>query len=310
MPARPSTAVIIPASDQPATLDRCLAAIRGSDQPPEEIVVVTDATLPGPAAARNAGAARARSDVLAFVDADVVVRHDVFTRIRDSFAADDGLTALFGSYDDEPEAPDAVSGFRNLLHHHVHHSAPGRASTFWAGIGAVRREAFEAAGGFDAERFPQSSIEDVELGMRLAAAGARIELDPRIEGTHLKRWTLMAMVRTDFARRGMPWARLLIERRELSGELNLGWRHRVSTLVAILVLAAIARGRMRGAAAALLALIAVNRSFYALLLRRRGPAQAASAVALHLVHHAVAAVSVAAGLAAEVMDRRPQATGG
>ena len=39
------------------------------------------------------------------------------------------------------------------------------------GLGAIRREAFDAVGGFDAQRFPRPSIEDVELGMRLHAAG-------------------------------------------------------------------------------------------------------------------------------------------
>ena len=40
-----------------------------------------------------------------------------------------------------PPRRGAVSRFRNLLHHHVHASSPGPAETFWAGLGAVRREA-------------------------------------------------------------------------------------------------------------------------------------------------------------------------
>ena len=156
-------------------------------------------TLAGPAEARNLGAQRARGDVLVFVDADVVVHADAFHRIRAALEADQGLTAIFGSYDDSPPAPGAVSGFRNLLHHYVHQSSPGPATTFWAGLGAIRRDAFLASGGFDAARYPRASIEDVELGIRLAEAGARIVLDPELQGTHLKEWGLGEMLRTDFA---------------------------------------------------------------------------------------------------------------
>ena len=48
--------------------------------------------------------------------------------------------------------------------------------------------------------------------MRLHAAGRRIVLDPAVHGTHLKRWTLRSMVRTDFAARGAPWVALALER--------------------------------------------------------------------------------------------------
>ena len=132
----------------------------------------------------------ASGDVLVFIDADIEIHPDAFSRIRRAFTADPGLAALFGSYDDSPEAEGVVSVFRNLLHHHVHQSAAGPATTFWGGIGAVRRDAFERVGGFDQERFAEPSVEDIELGMRLTAAGAHILLDPDVQGKHLKRWTL------------------------------------------------------------------------------------------------------------------------
>jgi Glycosyl transferase family 2 len=260
---------------------------------------VTDPPGSGPAAARNAGAARASADVLAFVDADVVVHADLFVRMREVFAADPGLTAVFGSYDDAPEAPGVVSGFRNLLHHHVHQSSRGPVETFWAGVGAIRREAFARAGGFDERRYPVSSIEDIELGMRLARNGARIELDPRLQGTHLKRWTLASMARTDFARRGVPWVRLLVQRRSAPTMLNLGWRHRASTAAALAALAALVARRPAGAGTAALAIIALNRSFYGLLVRRLGVTQAVAGVGLHVLHHALGAASVPAGILAE-----------
>jgi hypothetical protein len=233
--------------------------------------------------------------VLVFVDADVEPHRDAFTRVRAAFAADPGLDALFGAYDDDPADPGLVSRFRNLLHHHVHLEGAGAAETFWAGLGAIRRSAFP---GFDAERYPAASVEDVELGLRLAASGARIVLDPRVQGRHLKAWTLATMTHTDFARRGLPWAELLVEYRRGSTALNLGPRHRLSALAALGLLPR----RSRPASAAVL--LVLNRRFYALLLRREGPARAAAGVGLHALHHLTGVAAAATALGRSARGRR------
>jgi GT2 family glycosyltransferase len=293
---------IVPATDSPPTLEACLEAIRSAEDPPEEVIVVERGD--GPAAARNAAALDAAGDLLVFVDSDVLPHRDAFARIRRAFDEQPSLAALFGSYDDAPPAPGAVSGFRNLLHHHVHQAGAGGATTFWAGLGAIRREAFAAVGGFDDERYPTSSIEDVELGDRLVARGAWIELDPRIQGTHLKAWTLGSMLRTDFSRRGVPWVELMLRRGGGSAALNLGWRHRASALASLVAAGALLRGRLRLAAGALAALAALNASFYALLARRRGPGEAVLGVGLHAVHHLTGVASVPAAVAAHVREQR------
>jgi GT2 family glycosyltransferase len=282
---------VVPATDAPPTLDRCLEAIRSAKAPPEELIVASEPALAGPAAARNQGAQRATGDLLVFVDADVLVHDDVFERIRAAFERDPGLTAVFGSYDDAPEDDGAVSGFRNLLHHHVHQAGEGAATTFWAGLGGIRRQAFAASGGFDAERYRTASIEDIELGVRLTAEGDLVRLDPAIQGTHLKRWTLPQMIRTDYQRRGLPWARLVLSSGRLPRALNLGWRYRLSAIASVIGVAALALRRPRAAALAILSLVALNAGFYRLLLRRRGASQAAAAIPLHLIHHLTAAAS-------------------
>jgi GT2 family glycosyltransferase len=281
---------IVPATNAPSTLTVCLAAIRAATEAPEEVIAVEDGV--GPADARNRGAARATGDVLVFVDADVLVHVDAFARIRRAFEDDGAPDALFGSYDDRPADPGTVSAFRNLLHHHVHHEGAGAATTFWAGLGAVRRDVFEAAGGFDAERYPVPSVEDIELGARLAAAGRRIELDPAVQGTHLKAWSLARMVESDLWHRGVPWVELLLRHGARSSALNLGWRHRLSAAASVVAVLSLLRGRVRTAVAALGVLVALNRSFYELLARRRGPGETVAGVGLHVLHHLVGALSV------------------
>jgi len=288
--------VVIPATDRPASLARCLAAVARSSEP-HEVTVVTAPAGAGPAVARNLGVARGSGEIVVFVDSDVEVHPDALRRLREALERDPRLDAVFGSYDDRPADPAVVSRFRNLLHHHVHVSSPGPAATFWAGLGAIRRDVFEASGGFDEQRYPRPSIEDIELGMRLHAAGGRIELEPAARGTHLKTWTLRSMLRTDFAARGAPWVALQLEAGRAAGSLNLTWRQRIAAAAAVTSALAAARRRPRLAVTALLVMAAPNARFYALLARCGGPRLALAGVPLHFAHHLAAAASVPAGLA-------------
>jgi GT2 family glycosyltransferase len=292
--------VVIPATDRPATLKVVVAAVERATADLEELIVVDSPEHVGPAAARNLGAQRARGDVIVFVDADVEVHEDAFRRIRNAFDRDSALTAIFGSYDDAPAPGGSVSDFRNLLHHHVHHQGAGVATTFWAGLGAIRRDVFLDVGGFDEERFPLASVEDIELGMRLHQRGERIVLDPAIQGKHLKRWTLSSMTKTDLLRRGVPWLRLILERRSQSTALNLGWTHRIGTAASVLVVTGLVRRNFWFAGGALALLIALERRFYALLWRRRGPLLIVAGVPLHIVHRLTSVAAVPIALAAHL----------
>lgn len=301
----PTLSVIVPATDGPSTLPVCKAAIEPGLDADDELIVVTELERAGPAAARNHGAASAAGDVLVFVDADLVASADVLGRIRERFATDAELAGLFGSYDDAPAADGLASGYRNLLHHHTHQGAAGVIESFWAGLGAVRADWFERVGGFDERRYRRPSIEDIELGARLGDAGGRVELDPGIQGKHLKRWSLSGMVRTDLGDRGGPWVELLLERRTLPDHLNLGRGNRISAALACLTVAFLALRRPRLAAAALVGLIATERSLFGLLARRLGPAGALAGVGFHLVHLLVAAASLPLGFARWLYRRAP-----
>jgi hypothetical protein len=176
----------------------------------------------------------------------------------------------------------------------VHHESPGVASTFWTGLGAVRRDAFERVGGFDPTL---DWLEDIDLGMRLHDDGARIELDPTIQGTHLKHWSFTGMVWTDFVGRGVPWVELMLRDGGSSSVLNLGWRHRASALAAIAGAGGLAARRPTVTIVSGAALIALNHRFYSLLVRRMGVRGAAAGVGLHAVHHLVGVAAVPVGVA-------------
>jgi hypothetical protein len=296
--------VIIPATDRRVTLERAVAAVHRAVEAPEEVVVVDKPPELGPAAARNLGARNASGDVLVFVDADVEVHDDAFALIRKAFDSDPALAAVFGSYDDDPGAPGLVSDFRNLLHHHVHHQGAGSATTFWTGLGAIRRDVFLELGGFDEQRYRHASVEDIELGMRLHERGRQILLEPAIQGKHLKKWTIASMTKTDLLRRGVPWMRLVLGNSAPSTALNLGWVHRLGTGATLLLLVGLMLRNFWLAGAMLALLLVLDWRFYGLLFRRGGPALFAAGVVLHLLHRLTSAAALTIALIGHLLGKR------
>jgi hypothetical protein len=104
------------------------------------------------------------------------------------------------------------------------------------------------------------------------------------------------MVETDFSRRGVPWVELIAERRQGTRALNLGARYRASALASLVLLTGLLARRPLAAGAGLGVLLALNRSFYRLLLERAGAGAAVAGVGLHAIHHLTAVAAVPAGL--------------
>ncbi|MAE96183.1 MAG: glycosyl transferase [Deltaproteobacteria bacterium] len=251
--------------------------------------VLQSAGRVGPGAARNQAAREARGDVVLFVDADVVVHPDVVDHLSAAFGSED-VVAVFGSYDDAPPHPSFASQYMNLRHHHVHHEAAGEASTFWAGCGAVRREAFLACGGYDAQRFDRPSVEDIELGLRLRQAGGRIRLVPEMQGTHLKQWTTWGVIHTDVTCRAIPWSRMLMSDPGAELDLNAGGAEQGKAILAGLFVLSLPLALLGGAwplvgATLFLAAILANRGLFSLFRRRRGWLFAAGALAFHQLYY-------------------------
>jgi GT2 family glycosyltransferase len=209
------------------------------------------------------------------VDADVIVRRGTLAAVADLFRENESITALFGSYDDEPAAENFVSQYKNLLHHFVHQRSSRKAATFWAGCGAVRREAFEAVGGFDESTYTRPSIEDIELGSRLRRKGLTIILDRELQVKHLKRWTLLSLLRTDIFSRALPWAQLIMKEGDVIDDLNLRLSDRISAgltalAAALLVLSYLSALLLTGTVAALAAVFLLNLRVHRFFKERRG----------------------------------------
>ncbi len=191
----PSITVIVPAYNAAATLGACLESLRRQTVPAVEIIVVDDASrdrtvavaqahgariiaLPrnqGPGIARNAGAAAATGEVLAFTDSDCEPPLDWLERITAPLAAP-GVVAATGGYAG-PVRATFLTRLQDGLLHARQRGLPAEIESTITSNFACRRADFLAVGGFPvyARRLdpatPVWGNEDEELGFLLARRG-------------------------------------------------------------------------------------------------------------------------------------------
>jgi GT2 family glycosyltransferase len=295
------------------TLGEVIVSADGAVDDPADLVRASDARLlvvpgpQGPAVARNRAAAVATGNLVVFVDTDVVIQEQSLVQLAAPFLAEPELGAAFGAYDESPADAGFFSQCRNLAHSFIHQRSNREAHTFWAGLGAIRAEVFAAVGGFD-ERFGRPSVEDIDLGYRIRAAGHRIVLDPSAQGKHLKRWTLWSGIVTDVRDRGIPWTQLMSRYGAMRNDLNVTFKYRACVVLAYLLVGSLVASIwwplfLVPAVATVVTLWALDRPYYAFFIERRGLGFALTWFPFHIVHHLSNGVSFAAGKAIYLAQR-------
>lgn len=255
----------------------------------------------GPGAARNQGAKIATGEYLCFIDADCEVCDDAIALLAQKLQLQPEIDALFGSYDDAPKATNFVAQYKNLMHHYVHQQGSEDASTFWSGFGVVKRELFLKLGGFDIERYPRPSIEDIELGYRLKQAGAKIHLAKELQVKHHKAWKLVGLIKTDVFDRGIPWTQLLLDNKShMVNDLNLQTSSRVSVVATYGLVFCLLTSVFNPAAIILglilaVLLLSLNWDVYRLFYHKRGLLFALKVIPLHWLYYFYGGLSFALG---------------
>ncbi|MEU8670025.1 glycosyltransferase [Streptomyces anulatus] len=205
--------VITPSWNNPANVGRFLTAMGTACKTvdaPTEIIVVDDSVparaveirelcdahdahyVRGPRAVgakRNRGARQARYSVLLFVDSDCIATERlVAEHLRSHREAEGGIGAVAGPVTVRDGGTDLASQVaRRAMHanppfewgatHQVLEWAPT------ANV-SVSAEAFHAVGGFDEHPFTVNGGEDVDLGVRLTAAGRPVVGNARARVNH------------------------------------------------------------------------------------------------------------------------------
>jgi GT2 family glycosyltransferase len=317
--------VCIPVRNDLKNLRRCLSALANQDLSDCEILVCDDgSTTPlspsdlqetgarftllrqkgqGPAVARNHIARVARGKYLFFMDADTVASAGVIRKAKQIVSENPDIPVFYGSYDDEPDSRTLVSEYRNLLHHYTHHQSAKKAetvTTFWCGCGVVLRELYLKFGGLS-EGYDTPSIEDIELGTRLAAQGVPIRIFPQIQVKHLKKWTVKNWLYTDLFLRGIPWVRLMRASKQWSSQLNFSWAQRIASLAAVAFVLSVPMSIVVPlfaplAVVSLGVFLKLNWPFIDLIRQKRGLLSSLAVIPLHLAYAWVCVLSVAAAL--------------
>lgn len=189
---------VIPVRDDADRLRHCLQSIAAAGAQAGEVEVIvadngsrddsavvaraagaTVLELPGVRLGelRNRAAAAARGDVLAFVDADHEIGPDWIPAAIAGLA--DPAVGALGAPCHPPVPGTWVQQFYDRLRSHPRGVEPVE----WLGSGnmAVRRRAFEDAGGFDTTL---ETCEDVDLCRKLRARGLVLLADPRMHNIH------------------------------------------------------------------------------------------------------------------------------
>jgi GT2 family glycosyltransferase len=218
--------VILTMGNRPAELDRAVASAVALDGDGVEVVVVGNGAdvpavppgvitlrLPenvGVAAGRNAGVAACAGDVVLFLDDDGWFPDpDLGEHVAASFEADPGLAVLSFRVADPEGGPGARWHVPRLRA-----GDPERSSvvtTFAGGACAIRRSAYQEAGGLPEKFF--YGHEETDLAWRLLGLGYRLEYDgaarmchPAVPNARHATWyRLDGRNRVLLARRNLPW---------------------------------------------------------------------------------------------------------
>jgi GT2 family glycosyltransferase len=323
---QPNLSVIIPVYNCAAELRLCLDALENSSLQSYEVIVVDDgstddsvvvargrceklltlASNGGPSAARNCGAESARASILFFLDSDVLVEPSTLERVLGVMTGSDSLQAMFCSYQPDTVPKNFVSQYKNLQHHYTHQISKPVAHTFCGGYGAIRADVFRNVGGFDEGL---RAMEDVDLGYRLHQLGHKIELHCEIQLTHLKRYDLVSLIRSDVKMRAIPWTQIMLARRVFQSDLNLQPRNILSAPLSVLfcmsmLAAPIWPGNLFVAGILLVAIVALNRGFLGFVLRQRGWVFALKSLLMTLLFYVYSVVGAGWGLLSYLMQTR------
>ena len=224
--------IIIPNYNGGRTIGGCLGSIFAVKDDSIEVIVVDDCSddgsldiirahpcrlialeeRSGAAAARNAGAAASRGDVLFFIDADCLVTEVTLPVLRKGLERYPAGTVIGGTYTPMPADAGFFSRFQSVFINYSETKNSAHPDYIASHAMAVPVDTFRRAGGFPERFLP--ILEDVEFSHRLRRNGIRLVMDPDLQVRHRFDFTLWKSLR-NAARKTRYWIEYSLENKDL-----------------------------------------------------------------------------------------------
>lgn len=208
--------VIIPAY-RPRCIKECISAILNSGYKPSEIILVDDNSgidyyndvkqyckiikldkRFGPAKARNIGAFASDSDLLCFIDSDVIIFQNTLGLIKSVFEKNLGISAVQTICIDNCRFNNFASQYQNLyFYFNIKTIKEEYLATIIGHCFAVKNTDFHSVGGFD-ESIKDATVEDGNFGLSLYRHNKLIYLDKNIEVEHMSYLSISKVIKKIF----------------------------------------------------------------------------------------------------------------
>ncbi len=167
----------------------------------------------GPARARNRGVNAAKGDIIFFLDSDVIVIDGTVREVRDFFKNNPAANCVIGLCTTEPINRGFVPKYMAMFEYiHLMSGPHGRVSVFAPRCGAIKKELFLKAGGYD-EAYKGADVEDFELARRINRID-NIMLNSKMLVRHQFVNNFSEAVKNYF-KRAVMWIHLFIKEKQL-----------------------------------------------------------------------------------------------
>lgn len=228
----PSVSVIVPAYNCAHTIVQCMESILRQDYPDIELIIVDDASTDdtlqkvgacrdeyiqsagkanrtiqviagsrnrGSGYSRNQGACVASSEILIFVDSDIVVPPDGVFRMIQAIVENQDILAVSAIYSENTRDLNFISDYKNMDLAYRCMLCNERVKYTGSWCLGIKKTTFDHAQGFS-DDFLGSSVEDIEFGYRLTDNRDLMFVNKDIRVDHVKRYTLLGILVTDCKR--------------------------------------------------------------------------------------------------------------
>jgi glycosyltransferase involved in cell wall biosynthesis len=205
--------IVIPVFNSQSTLHQCLNSILEAINENDEVIIVNDGSTDkslemiknfsdfkiinnkknyGAGASRNIGALHSTSEIILFVDSDIIVDKKHLAKVREHFLKNISCDAITANLNTKNFDSNFFTDYKNLYMDYVLSKSHSSVNYIYGSFCAIRKNVFL--------KWPEDIkyVEDSFWGLKLHRNGIVINFINDIKVIHLKKYSLISLLRNDF----------------------------------------------------------------------------------------------------------------